>query len=288
MGLMGTLAKVAIGYAASQAVNKASGGEGLGGLLGQLQQGGQMAAGNAQAGGNALQDMMGQMMGGAQNAAQSGAGGLQDMLGGLMGGGAGAAAGGAGGLQDMLGGLMGGANPADAAQGQQGGGLQDMLGSLTGGGAGLAGILAAAGGMAAATGGGGALAGMMDQLGAAQPDADATAELMLRAMIQAAKADGEIDADEQQRIIGSLGDEADAEEIAFVQAQLAAPIDIQSLADATPDAKKPEVYAMSLMAIKVDTAGEAQYLSDLAQSMGLEPQQVNMIHNQMGVQPLYS
>ncbi|MCF6443460.1 DUF533 domain-containing protein [Nereida sp. MMG025] len=280
MGLMGTLAKVAIGYAASQAVNKASGGEGLGGLLGQLQQGGQMAAGNAQAGGNALQDMMGQMMGGAQDAAQSGAGGLQDMLGGLMGG---AQGGQAGGLQDMLGGMMGG-----GTDGQQGGGMQDMLGSLTGGGAGLAGLLAAAGGMAAATGGGGALAGMLDQMGAAQPDADQKAELMLRAMIQAAKADGQIDATEQERILGSLGDDADAEEIAFVKAQLAAPIDVQGLAASATDAQKPEVYAMSLMAIKVDTQGEAQYLNDLAQAMGLDQQQVNMIHNQMGVQPLYS
>ena len=34
MGLMGTLAKVAIGYAAARGVDKMSGGQGLGSLLG--------------------------------------------------------------------------------------------------------------------------------------------------------------------------------------------------------------------------------------------------------------
>jgi uncharacterized membrane protein YebE (DUF533 family) len=85
----------------------------------------------------------------------------------------------------------------------------------------------------------------------------------------------------------TVGDDADADDIAFVRDQLAAPVDIDGLAADTPEALKAQVYSMSLMSIRVDTQGEAQYLDALAKALGLNQQVVNALHMQMGVQPLY-
>lgn len=282
MSLMGTLAKIAIGYAAAKGVDKLGGGQGLGGLLGG---GAQVSPGEAQAdqmpGMGNMQEMMAGMMGG-------GAGGLQDMMAKMTQGG--------GGMQEMMANMMGGqggggfdlsalmgGGGAATEEGDKGG----LLSAVPGGGAGIAGVLAAMGGAAAMSGkGAGAL---MDQFQPAHtaPQMEDAAGLMLRAMIQAAKADGEIDAQEQAKIMETVGDDADAEDIAFVREQLAAPVDVEGLASATPEALKPQVYSMSLMSIRVDTQGEAQYLDTLAKALGLNQQVVNALHVQMGVQPLY-
>ena len=76
--------------------------------------------------------------------------------------------------------------------------------------------------------------------------------------------------------------------MAFIRAELAAPVDVEALALQTPDLQKTQVYAMSLMTIRVDSTAEAAYLDQLAAALGLDQQTVNMIHMQMGVQPLYS
>lgn len=256
MSLMGTLAKVAIGYATARGVDHLAGGKGLGGLMG----GAQVPSDNPMA---QAQSQMGQMMGGA---------GGDNPLAGIM-------------EQLQSGGLdlssiMGGGAQAD---GDKGG----LLSSL-GGGAGLAGILAAAGGMAAA--GGKNAGGMLDQFaksGAVAPEAEQTAALMLRAMIQAAKSDGGIDEAERAKILDTIGDDADAEDIAFVQEQLTAPIDVEGLANDTPAAMRAQVYSASLMTIRLDTQPEAQYLDALARAMGLDQPTVNALHMQMGIQPLY-
>ena len=258
MSLMGTLAKVAIGYAAARGVDHFSGGKGLGGLMG----GAQVEGDNPLA---KMQAPMGSMMGG------SGEGnplsGLMEKLqsGGLD-------------LSSMMGGSAG-------QQGSSGGGLLSSMG----GGAGLAGILAAAGGMAAA--GGKNMGGMLDQFaksGAAAPEAEEAAALMLRAMIQAAKSDGGIDEAERAKILDTVGDDADADDIAFVQEQLAAPVDVDALAADTPAPMRTQVYSASLMTIRLDTPAEAQYLDALARAMELDQPTVNALHMQMGVQPLYS
>ncbi|MCR8547361.1 tellurite resistance TerB family protein [Salipiger sp. P9] len=261
MGLMGTLAKVAIGYAAARGVDKLSGGQGLGAMLG----GGAQVPGSEK--GTDLQAQMGQFLGG-------GAGNpLQDMMEKMQQGGLGAMLGAAG-----LGGTEG-------SSGDKGG----LLSALSGqGGAGLAGLLAMAGG--AASMGGKGLGGMLDQVSAteAAPEAEAAAGLMLRAMIQAAKSDGGIDEAEKAKILETVGDDAAPEDIAFVKEQLAAPVDAAALAADTPEAQKAQVYAASLMTIRVDTPAEAQYLDALAKAMGLSELVVNQLHMQMGLQPLYS
>lgn len=142
--------------------------------------------------------------------------------------------------------------------------------------------------MAAMTGAASAGAkGIGDMLGAVPTGtpADAMMEeqarLMIRAMIQAAKADGEIDAEERTKILDHLGD-ASAEEIAFVQAELDAPIDSAGLAAATGEAARAQVYSAALMAIAVDTEAERQYLAGLALALGLDAAQCAEIHTAMG------
>lgn len=107
------------------------------------------------------------------------------------------------------------------------------------------------------------------------------AKLMIRAMIQAAKADGEIDDKERQTILDHLSDASD-EEIAFVKAELDGPIDITALANATSDHMKSQVYSAALLPITVDTEAEKQYLANLAAALGLETEKVAQIHETMG------
>ncbi|WP_415920608.1 DUF533 domain-containing protein [Tateyamaria sp. SN6-1] len=261
MSLMKTLAKVAIGVAVAKgagAMMKRSGGTsgaggGLGGLLGGLQGGG-------------------------------GAGGMQNMLGGLMGGAGGGAGGGLGGILEGLGGA-------------QGGGLQNMLGGLAAGG-GAAGLLGALGGRAAArpADNGASFGQVLNSQFSETPepeieptaDQEAAAALMLRAMIQAAKSDGQLDKGEEEKLMQHLGGDIDAEEAAFLRAEMGKPVDVDALARDVPQGMEPQVYAMSLLAIDLDNQQEAQYLHQLAQGLGIDAQNVNHIHEQMGVPSLYT
>lgn len=277
MSLMGTLAKLAIGYAAARGVDRMSGGQGLAGLFGGAKVAPDEAAADQMPGMGNMQEMMAGLTGGA-------GGGLSEMMAGLTQG--------TGGLQEMMTKAMSGAGGGfdlsalmggSTAGGEEGG----LLSSVPGGGAGIAGILAALGGAAAA--GGKGTGALLDQFRPAEtaPQMEDAAGLLLRAMIQAAKADGEIDSAEQAKIMETLGDDADAGDISFVKTQLAAPVDVDALAADTPEAMKMQVYSMSLMAIRVDTEGEARYLDRLAKALDLNQQTVNALHLQMGVQPLY-
>lgn len=247
MSLWGTLAKVAVGYATARGVDHLA-----------------RNSGAAAQGGDALTQMLGQLTGG------KGAGGLnmQDLMGQLTSG-----------KGFDLSALMGGGGGAAAPAG-------GLLSTATqGGGAGMAGLLSMLTGAAGM--GGQNLGNMIDQFaGSAPQEAEDTAALMLRAMIQSAKADGQIDADEQAKILETLGDDTDPADIAFVKEQLAAPIDIAGLANDTSAALAPQVYAMSLMPIRLDTQAEASYLSDLAQALGLAAPAVSALHAQMGVRAL--
>ncbi|MEM0947442.1 MAG: DUF533 domain-containing protein [Pseudomonadota bacterium] len=149
--------------------------------------------------------------------------------------------------------------------------------------AGFGGLLAALNGGAAA---GAEQAGqMLDTLTgttAATQGMEENAKLMIRAMIQAAKADGEIDEGERARILEHLG-QIDPEERAFVEEELAKPLDLHALAMDTGDAMKAQVYAMSLTAVRVDTEQEASYLDGLAAALGLSDATREAVHRAMGV-----
>jgi len=212
---------------------------------------------------------------------KGGAGGLGGLLGGLAGGQGGAG----GGLGDLLGQLQG--QQGGAAKGGAGG----LLGALLGGGA------AAAGGAAQSGGAGGMGALLGSALGQGAPGVGqappATSEqsdqaaLLIRAMVNAAKCDGAVDEQEQQKIVGKLGD-IGPEEAAFIRAEMQAPLDVAGFVRSVPRGLEQQVYVLSLMTVNLDSKAEADYLDQLAKGLNINEQASNQLHEQLGVPQLYS
>jgi uncharacterized membrane protein YebE (DUF533 family) len=130
-------------------------------------------------------------------------------------------------------------------------------------------------------GGGAAVSGVA----AALPgrEGERAAVLLVRAMIAAAAADGEIDPQERSRIMGRLeGQGLSEEERRFLQRELASPAEMESLAAAvdSPDLAL-QVYAASLMAITVDSPAEAAYLARLASRLRIDPDAVAALRAQL-------
>ncbi len=192
---------------------------------------------------------------------------------------------GGGGLGDMLGGLLGGKSGSGASNSTQGGGIGDILGNLMGG----LGGSSAQGGTTPSQGGGigdllaKALAGEEVE---PTPTEEEKAKVILKAMINAAKADGHMDHEEQKVIIEKIGD-VKPEEAEFVKNEIHAPLDLEGVIKGAKGIE-PEVYMMSLMTIRLDTQAEAEYLDRLARGLGLEPQAVNALHEKVGAPKLYS
>ena len=237
MGMVGTLTKLALGYAVTIGVGK--------------------------------------MMGRGGNS-----GGLGGLLGGLTGGGAGGAGGGLGDLGALLGGKQ--------QEPQGDGGIGGAVGGSAGG---LGGLLESIGGSGGAGSGGLAdlfSTGMQGNAAPANNDQEASAKVMIMAMINAAKSDGTIDQNEQQKIVGQLGDDLTDDERQFIISEMQSPLNIDAFAAQIPQGSEQQVYLMSLLGIDLDTQQEAQYLDQLRTKMGVSEQQANAIHDQVGVQKLYS
>ena len=122
--------------------------------------------------------------------------------------------------------------------------------------------------------------------GAFLPDAgDAQAAgslslLLARAMIAAAKADGQIDTDESQAILNQINSlDLPAEDKAFLFEEYGRPLDIQGLASAVDSPEHgAEVYAASALMVDPPSAAEQIYLDSLARALGLEAGLVQEIH----------
>jgi uncharacterized membrane protein YebE (DUF533 family) len=214
------------------------------------------------------QQLLGGLLGGGQSQQRSSGGGLGGILGSVLGGG-GAQQSSGGGAADLLGSILGGGGRRQAAQAPAGGNLiGSILGSVLGGG----------GGQQQAT------PPIPQEHHAAAND---QAVLMIRAMVNAAKADGRVDNTEQEKIIGKLGAEVSQDEINFLKSEFAAPLDVKQFADSVPNGLEPQVYALSLTSIELDTQSEAQYLGQLAQHMELDPQICNQIHDQVGAPKIF-
>jgi uncharacterized membrane protein YebE (DUF533 family) len=210
-------------------------------------------------------------------------------------GGAGQSAGG-GGLAGIVGSLLGGGG----GQGRpgSGAGFGSLLGGgrtgagFSGGAMGLLGMLASAAmqHFGSAQGGarqGSAQPGLAEDAapyeGGARGDDNSRAMVMIRAMIAAAKADGEIDPQERQRILGRLEQAgADAEAQAFVRDEMARPTDLQAIVSAVDSPHTAiEAYAASLFAIDVDTPAETAHMQKLAQALRLDPALVRELHENL-------
>ncbi|SLN21078.1 DUF533 domain-containing protein [Ruegeria meonggei] len=202
--------------------------------------------------------------------------------------------GGMAGLQDMMQGAGGGFGMDQLGKmaeqfGMPGAadGMQKMFGQMgmgyPAGAAGLGGLMNA---MQAAQAGNKQTVDMMETVFKGTPGGavmEEQAKLMLRAMIQAAKSDGELDEQEKKTILGTLGDDVSEEERAFVLEQLEAPIDVMGLAADSVGPLKTQIYATSLAAIRVDNQQEASYLNQLATALGLSSAERDQIHTYMGV-----
>jgi uncharacterized membrane protein YebE (DUF533 family) len=109
---------------------------------------------------------------------------------------------------------------------------------------------------------------------------------LVRAMIAATKADGQIDATEKDAIFKRLETmPLGAEEKAFVFDELSSPLDINAVVDRADTAEHgAEIYAASLVAITADTPAERAYLDALAFKLRLDPGLVAEIHKAAGAQ----
>ena len=128
-------------------------------------------------------------------------------------------------------------------------------------------------------------------VGMRPPETEAEAEelegratLALKAMIAAAKADGQIDERERERILDKMRDlGADDETREFIAKEAAAPLDIDDLVRGVRDQQSAaQVYAASLLAIDVDTPAERAYLRSLSEKLGLNDQVVANLHSILG------
>ena len=101
---------------------------------------------------------------------------------------------------------------------------------------------------------------------------NATAMLVLRAMIAAAACDGVVDNAERSRIIGALeGAGLDVHAAKFLDAEFARPATIAELAAAanTPDLAA-QAYTAARIAIEPDSMKEKAFLMNLAVALGLD------------------
>ena len=207
--------------------------------------------------GIAVSKGLGKMMGGSSGGSGSG-GGLGGLLGGLMGGGSADsknAKGGLGGILDSLGGSKLGEAQSQGRNQSDFGGLFDNA--------------------------------LQGKEVSASSEQEQQAEIMLRAMINAAKSDGNITEDEQRKITEHLGD-ISAEEAAFVRKEINEPLDTQGFIQSIPRGMEQQVYLMSLMAIDLDSNEEAHYLDQLAKGLNISKDVCNQIHEKVGAPAIYS
>jgi len=257
--------------------------------------------------GNIIGQMLQQGMGGqtqtnarvAQSAQSIGAsGGVEGILGQLQGalGGQGGAGGALGGFAEMAKNFLS-KDQVGGLSGAQVGGIGALAGAVLGGGAkGAArgGAMAVLGTLALsalknaqAKAAQGAVAPQdvtltqEDVAGIAGPE---TERLILRAMISAAKADGQIDQAEMEKIVGrASADGVTDEEKAFVMAEMRGPVDVAALAaEVRSPAQAAEVYAASLLAIDIDSEQEKAYLRALATALRLDEAAVSELHRMTG------
>ena len=277
----------------SGGLSKGTGGNVLGNILSSALGGG---ANQQTQGGGALGDILGSLIGGGGAKTTSG-GNMGDLLGSLLGGGAQG-----GNMGDILGSLLGAGQKQTQAPAQSGNSMGDLLGNLLGGGSQNNTGLGGAGGLGGLLGG--ALAkyaqaqnaeapnpapDRCDQLpqGVDQKEATDHAAIIIRAMINAAKSDGTIDREEQEKVIAKLGDITQAE-ADFVRAEFNAPLDVNAFINSVPRGMEEQVYAVSLMAIDLDTNKEAQYLQQLAQGFRIPSNVANNIHEQLGAPKIFA
>ncbi len=111
------------------------------------------------------------------------------------------------------------------------------------------------------------------------------AVVLVRAMLNAAKADGRISPDEQRNILSQFGN-GQADVVQFLRDELATPLDVREFAWSVPIGMEAQVYGMSLLAIAVDSNAETKYLSELAHALRLSTAVREQLHQRYGATPV--
>lgn len=107
---------------------------------------------------------------------------------------------------------------------------------------------------------------------------------LLRAMITAAHADGLIDGEERESILGRAREAGlDADSLQALEAEIRAPFTVEQLVARTPANLRAEVYAAALIAITADTEAERAFLDGLAHQLPLDDAARRDIHAQLGL-----
>ena len=122
--------------------------------------------------------------------------------------------------------------------------------------------------------------------GSSSKESGERALILIRAMVNAAKADGQIDNDEQQKIISRLSDRS-RETIDFLRQEFARPVNVGEFARSVPLGMEQQVYMLSLITMDLNTAGEAQYLTELSDALRISPEVRNQIHERVGAPSIY-
>lgn len=107
---------------------------------------------------------------------------------------------------------------------------------------------------------------------------------VLRAMIAAANADGLIDAQEREGIVGRARDAGMApDQVAALDAEFRAPLPLDRLIAQTPDDLREEVYVAALIGMNADTDAEHRFLEQLTTGLRLDASAQRRIHEQLGL-----
>ncbi|MBN2381285.1 tellurite resistance TerB family protein [bacterium] len=260
--------------AAQGAAGQAGGG--IGDLLSSVLSGGTQSTRKGGLGG-----LLSSIFGGSQKTASvSGGGGMGDLLSKMLGE-AGKAVGGqqnlaAGGLGALIGSLLGGGGKS--MKGAMGGGVMALLGMLA------FNALKSSGQQKPQI-----PVGLVEpQTEAEKKKLETSSEIVLKAMINATKADGQIDDNEINRILGKFSEVGlDSESQNFLKSQMQQPMETEQLIAAVEGQPElaAQLYAASLLAIEVDTDAEKQYLDQLARGLGLAPEVTTKIQQMVGLQP---
>lgn len=111
---------------------------------------------------------------------------------------------------------------------------------------------------------------------------DQKGELIVQAMINAAKADGQIDQAEQDKIVRQMG-QLTQEDVDYLRHEFAKPLNLRDFVWNVPLGAEQEIYAISMMTLNLDTRAEVNYLKDLAHGLRLPPALCAQIHQRFGV-----
>ena len=206
-------------------------------------------------------------------------------------------------IQDLLGSLMGAGQSMTQKVGGDNlaaAGIGALLGALTGSsqsttknslGGGMMGLLGMMAYKALSSSMGSKTSGVTASASApayTQPTAQqqsSDAEIIITAMIDAAKSDGQVDATEFNKITSSLQQNGLGQEaMNYVIQKLQGPMETAKLVAAAKG--RPElaaqIYSASLMAIDVDTEAERKYLNTLGRAMGLSADVMQSLENMTG------